>query len=322
MFRLFEKKRKKEEMPVMWQEEVKMTEFIIFMMSEYLKKCQGDIVLVKEEPGLQTELDRLKKIGLGNSENAKLLISKITDIENRKERCEFGKGVVEFIKTMSTEFPGSYLISFDQFFEIIQKYHLYCRPIGKYHGIIPSKNIEEIEVVKDKLLDWSQNCREPKLPVNYFDCGKSGYDHFWYVSCIKYRSGRSGNEAVADLIEKYIEKYGSIVGAHYSSSYSDCTLNLDRSEIHDVKFNSWLSEYKIKDRDEYSLDLDKLKATDLLIAAPKDCFAEEYKVKEMPVDPIVFQYSPFGVVVHSVWGEEADDKVLAEYRELNKSILG
>ena len=324
MFKLFEKKKKIEK-PVLWQEEVKMTEFIISMMSEYLKRCQGDIVLVKEEPGLKTELDRLKKLGLGNSENAKLLITKITDIEERKERCEFGKEVVEFIKSLSTELPGSYLISFDQFYGIIQKYHLFCKPIVKYRGIIPSENIVEIEEVKNKLLEWSnEEYSVPKFPLNFWDKSTSNcsYHRFWYVSCVKYRSSRSGNKDVADLIDNHIEKYGSIIGVKHSTSYSDCTFNMDRSEINDVKLNSWLSEYKINGRDDYSLDLDKLTETDLLIAAPKDCFAEEYKVKEMPVDPIVFQYCPFGVVVHSVWGEEADDKVLAEYRELNKSILG
>jgi hypothetical protein len=41
----------------------------------------------------------------------------------------------------------------------------------------------------------------------------------------------------------------------------------------------------------------------------------------MPVDPIVFQCCPYGVVIHSVWGEEADDKVLEEYKMLNQKIL-
>jgi hypothetical protein len=42
---------------------------------------------------------------------------------------------------------------------------------------------------------------------------------------------------------------------------------------------------------------------------------------KMPVDPIVFQCCPYGVVIHSVWGEEADDKVLEEYKTLNQKIL-
>jgi len=313
---LFGKKKTESQVVV----DTKMTELIIFLMSEYLKKCQGDIVLVSEKPELQDELKRLKKLGLENSENAKLLTTKITEIENKKERCEFGKGVVDFIKSMSVEFPGSYLISFDQFFGIIQKYKLFCKPIGKYRGIIPSENIKEIEVIKDKLLNWSDYC-DPKLPINFCDSNISRNRRFWYINTINYYSG--GRKDIAESLEDFIEKHGSIIGTDHDTSYSSTSFHLNRSEIKDIKFNSWLNNYDIPgDREDYGFKIEKLNYTDLLIAAPKNCFAEEYKVKEVPVDPIVFQYSPFGVIVHSVWGEEADDKVLTKYRELNKIILG
>ena len=60
MFRLFEKKR-----------DVTMTVYILSLMNTYLEQCKGDIVLVKDEPGLTNELRKLESLGLGSSENAK-----------------------------------------------------------------------------------------------------------------------------------------------------------------------------------------------------------------------------------------------------------
>ena len=48
MFGLFEKKR-----------DVAMTVYILSLMNTYLEQCKGDIVLVKDEPGLTNELKKL-----------------------------------------------------------------------------------------------------------------------------------------------------------------------------------------------------------------------------------------------------------------------
>ena len=34
------------------------------------------------------------------------------------------------------------------------------------------------------------------------------------------------------------------------------------------------------------------------------------------VDPIIFQYFPFGVLVYTMWRKEAEDKVFEEYKKL------
>ena len=34
------------------------------------------------------------------------------------------------------------------------------------------------------------------------------------------------------------------------------------------------------------------------------------------VDPIIFQYCPFGVLIYTMWEKEAEDKVSEEYKKL------
>lgn len=37
-----------------------------------------------------------------------------------------------------------------------------------------------------------------------------------------------------------------------------------------------------------------------------------------PIDPIIFQYCPFGVLIYTMWG--AEDKVFEEYKKLNNLV--
>ena len=34
------------------------------------------------------------------------------------------------------------------------------------------------------------------------------------------------------------------------------------------------------------------------------------------VDLIIFQYCPYGVLIYTMWGKEAEDKVFEEYKKL------
>lgn len=40
----------------------------------------------------------------------------------------------------------------------------------------------------------------------------------------------------------------------------------------------------------------------------------------LEVKKILIQYSPYGVVVYSVWGEESEDKVFEEYKKINELL--
>lgn len=63
------------------------------------------------------------------------------------------------------------------------------------------------------------------------------------------------------------------------------------------------------------------KDNNLQIACPPEQLQKQtIKITKRAIDPIVFQYSPYGIVVHSVWGEEAEDKVFEEYKRVNQLL--
>jgi hypothetical protein len=306
MFGLFEKKR-----------DVAMTVYILSLMNTYLEQCKGDIVLVKDEPGLTNELKKLEGLGLGSSENAKLLKAKIKELENKRENSKFGQEVFEFIKELGSIFPSSYLISFDQFYDILKKYKLTVGRIHNYTGIIPQKNIEEISEVKKRIEANRGRCEEV---LNYYTRHNGlndFYDRFYYVKEIRVRDGEY--KKLAKSLEKVLSGKGFLVKYSYGSDYGVSSI-----DIKDASYsNDWIDEeeYRTRRSDDIFLSVSKLDHTDLLIAAPENSFSEKFKITQMPVDPIVFQCCPYGVIVHSVWGEEADDKVLEEYKMLNQKIL-
>ena len=39
------------------------------------------------------------------------------------------------------------------------------------------------------------------------------------------------------------------------------------------------------------------------------------------VDPIVYQPCAYGILIHSMWGEESEDKVFEEYKRINNLML-
>ena len=307
MFRLFEKKR-----------DVTMTVYILSLMNTYLEQCKGDIVLVKDEPELTNELRKLESLGLGSSENAKLLKAKIKELENKRENSKFGQEVFEFIKELGSIFPSSYLISFDQFYDILKKYKLTVGRIHNYTGIIPQKNIEEISDVKKRIEANSEMCVGV---LNYYTRHKNRndpYNRFYYVKEIMVGDGYKG---LGKSLEKVLSGKGFLVKYSYVYNYE---ASISRIDIKNASHsNDWIDKEKYWTRryDDILLSVDRLDYTDLLIAAPENSFSEKFKITQMPVDPIVFQCCPYGVIVHSVWGEEADDKVLEEYKMLNQKIL-
>lgn len=47
----------------------------------------------------------------------------------------------------------------------------------------------------------------------------------------------------------------------------------------------------------------------------------EVTITKKAVDPIVYQPCAYGVLIHSIWGEESEDKVFEEYKRINNLML-
>ena len=69
------------------------------------------------------------------------------------------------------------------------------------------------------------------------------------------------------------------------------------------------------------LNCDWYNEDDFFIACPKEHLKKNnVTISNRPIDPIVFRFCEYGIVIHTMWGKEADDKVFEEYKKLNNLV--
>ena len=66
--------------------------------------------------------------------------------------------------------------------------------------------------------------------------------------------------------------------------------------------------------------VDYVTPDNFFIACPKSNLQERPVIVSKPIDPIIFQYCPYGVLIYTMWGDEAEDKVFEEYKKLDNLV--
>lgn len=70
------------------------------------------------------------------------------------------------------------------------------------------------------------------------------------------------------------------------------------------------------------VDAVKIGRNELFVACPPGQLNNpEVTITKKAVDPIVYQPCVYGVLIHSMWGEESEDKVFEEYKRINNLML-
>lgn len=258
---------------------------------------------------VSSEYDRLCKLGLSNTKNAQMLKTKIdevesvnegidlynADIDKRKEFCQFVKEMLEVFG------HNTLLIRFDDFEQIIKKYNLTCGCLEDYTGVIPEKNLKELEEAKENLKKAKKfDCKDysPRVYVPLFNHDDLRYKNLHYPSLYK---------NICDL------KRVTEIDTDY----------VDSATIKRLKVFPFIST---KERSDYDIVADLFKQretgiklsrekTNLFIVAPYKDMKNGIKFRHFvkSKDPFICSYTPFGIMVHTAWGEEAEDEVLEKY---------
>lgn len=82
----------------------------------------------------------------------------------------------------------------------------------------------------------------------------------------------------------------------------------DMGDIEEFKNKEWAKKV--------SLSVRYTRRDDIFIACPKSNLQEKVVIVSHAVDPIIFQYCPYGVLIYTMWGKESEDKVFEEYKKL------
>lgn len=234
---------------------------------------------------LDREYGKLVNLGLVNSANARLIKSQLDSINEYNKNIENARKLVSYLKRLNQKYGDKViLVSREAFYDVCERYDLEVGPLTEYTGVIPAKNLEEL-----------------------FKVGRGDYG--LYTNYRIYRIiGVRNYSSISDYkIEKYLAKN------HYIF-ITDCYMGtLDKvpsyKEIFGYGGNSVYFELYEHNVDEF------------FIACPEKYLkGHKVNISSSPVDPIIYRYCPYGIVIYTMWGDEAEDKVFEEYKKLNNLV--
>lgn len=257
-----------------------------------LSKLAVDLIGASEDTALiplksndmSGEYARLCGLGLGNSANAKFLKDRIRDINAYNRNIIKARELLDYIKIMN-EFLGDsvILVSRDSFYKLCHKYKLSIGLLEQFTGVIPDANLKEFSDIKYKMDHYSGYV---KLDTN---------KHIVEIQRIYNFSDKSDFS-----IRKYFDNNFNII------SYP--AYIYDMGDIEEFKNKEWAKKV--------SLSVRYTRRDDIFIACPKSNLQEKVVIVSHAVDPIIFQYCPYGVLIYTMWGKESEDKVFEEYKKL------
>lgn len=275
--------------PVM---ELTIKESLANLAIEVIGASERTALIPLKEDNISTKYKELTKLGLENSANAKVLKKQLDNINYYNNTILKAQELLKYLKDINNCLGNSViLVNLSTFYELCRKYGLSVGSLQEFTGVIPSQNLNELMDISNKL---HANDNASRLHINH---------HIVRVNKISNYS----NEKSDSYVKKRLEYYFNILQV-FTFSMSD--ISLCRAE--NFKEEKWTTHVYI--------DVDHFSPEDFFIACPKSNLQEKPVIISKPVDPIIFQYCPFGILVYTMWGDEAEDKVFEEYKKLNNLI--
>jgi len=231
------------------------------------------------------------------------------------KQVEKYKRAFKFIYELKEYFGDSaILVKTSDFIKIIKKYDLVCGCFSHYTGIIPEKNIEEIQKAHNLIMKlrsqydyYSRNSlsdlllRYPELKYSFCSVECS------YLRTITHRRGYKVGRDVTNYINTFpivlsnTGDYGSSKERSVCKYLNEEGVNLDYSEIAEI-------------------DTVPTSSSGMFICAPRKYMENTNRKVSFSIaktdDPFVCSLTPYGVVIHSMWGKEAEDETLLKYKKL------
>lgn len=197
-------------------------------------------------------------------------------LKESNEKME-GSFRIKCFEWFTENFPGCIFLPTNDFIRLLRKYNLACGPLDFYKGNIPDENLEEILHTVETLERLKENNPySNKKDENTFHRRISGF--------IKYRE--------------------TFLFPEFGDVKEDEILPNKR-----FPFEGFMAQgYPYNISETYA----KISSTDLFIAAPAQDMNQIVEISYRNIrseDPFVFQLTPYGVVIFSKWGEEAEDEM-------------
>lgn len=259
---------------------------------EVIGASERTALIPLKENNVSTKYSELVKLGLENSANAKILKKQLDNINYYNNTILKAQELLKYLKDVNNCLGNSViLVNTSTFYELCRKYNLSIGLLQDFTGVIPAQNLNELMDISNKLHTDNNASR---LHINYQTVR---------VNRISNYSGEKSDS----YVKKRLEYYFNILQVH---TYSLSDISLCHAE--NFTEEKWA--------DHVFVDVDYVTPDNFFIACPKFNLKERSVIISKPIDPIIFQYCSFGVLIYTMWGDEAEDKVFEEYKKLNNLV--
>lgn len=279
---------------------------LVLCMEQYLQEASNTPTSIPSKGALEEQLQTLVSAGLGQTANARAIQAKLNEYNTLALNAAKARSLFNFVKYLRREFgEKTLLVGSEQFRNVCKKYKLATGLLSEYTGVIPDSNIKEIMNVKSILGQHGVLC----------DLGISEANGVYYkIHSIEY--GYNDGYDMLKVLQEYITAHnGLLIGGDTNNR-----LNLDNVLLRTPDMPDIVKNFKWPGL--VSFRYTKVSRRELFIACPPSQLNNpEITITKKAVDPIVFQPCTYGVVIHSMWGEEAEDKVFEEYKRINNLML-
>lgn len=259
---------------------------------EVIGASERTALIPLKENNVSTKYSELVKLGLENSANAKILKKQLDNINYYNNTILKAQELLKYLKDVNNCLGNSViLVNTSTFYELCHKYNLSIGLLQDFTGVIPAQNLNELMDISNKLHTDNNASR---LHINYQTVRVNRISN--------YSGGKSDS-----YVKERLEYYFNILQVH---TYSLSDISLCHAE--NFTEEKWA--------DHVFVDVDYVTPDNFFIACPKFNLKERPVIISKPIDPIIFQYCPFGVLIYTMWGDEAEDKVFEEYKKLNNLV--
>lgn len=259
---------------------------------EVIGASERTALIPLKENNVSTKYSELVKLGLENSANAKILKKQLDNINYYNNTILKAQELLKYLKDVNNCLGNSViLVNTSTFYELCRKYNLSMGLLQDFTGVIPAQNLNELMDISNKLHTDNNASR---LHINYQTVRVNRISN--------YSGGKSDS-----YVKERLEYYFNILQVH---TYSLSDISLCHAE--NFTEEKWA--------DHVFVDVDYVTPDNFFIACPKFNLKERPVIISKPIDPIIFQYCPFGVLIYTMWGDEAEDKVFEEYKKLNNLV--
>lgn len=296
--KLFGLDPKEEEKPVVVKVPTKpvveptIKESLANLAIEVIGASERTALVPLKEDNISAKYSELVKLGLKNSANAKVLKKQLDNINYYNNTILKAQELLKYLKDVNNLLGNSViLVNTSTFYELCRKYKLFIGLLQDFTGVIPAQNLNELMDISNKL---RTNDNASRLHINY---------QIVRVNNISNYSSKKSDSYIKERLEYYF----NILQVHTYRMY-------DISLYHAENF----TEEKWARR--VFVDVDYVTPDNFFIACPKSNLQERPVIVSKPIDPIIFQYCPYGVLIYTMWGDEAEDKVFEEYKKLNNLV--